>query len=75
MSLMDQLPWYENRRDLLNLYNFLNEIGLEPEMPDFLEKPDKWEDEYKIMEDNPDWNNYDSDQLDALSSQILGEDE
>lgn len=67
--------WYEKRRNLLNLYNFLNEIGLEPEMPDFLEKPNKWEDEFRLMEDNPNWNSYTSDELDELSSKILGGDE
>ena len=71
--MLDQeIPWYEKRTNLYNLYNFLNEIGLEPEMPDFLEKPNNWEDEFNLMNEHPEWNNYDSNQLDALASTILG---
>lgn len=70
---MTEELWYEKRRNLLNLYNFLTEIGLEPEMPDFLEKPNHYEDEWKLMTEHPDWNNYDTNRLDELASQVVGE--
>jgi len=68
-------PWYDKRGELLNLFNFLSEVGLEPEMPLYLEKPHKWEDEYQLMMEHPDWNNYDPSQLDALATKMLNADD
>ena len=73
---MTLLEWYDIRENLLELYNFLNAVDLPVEEYElFLEKPWKWDDEYRIMKDNPDWNNYDQDKLDKLQAHILGDED
>lgn len=74
-DLSNVLPWYDHRKDLLELFTFLTDIGLEPEMPLFLEKPEKWQKEYELMKMHPSWRDYSSDKLDDLSSRVLNIDD
>lgn len=73
--MTSEITWYDNRNNLVELWSFLTEVGLEPEMPDFLDKPYDYDTEFKIMEENPDWNNYSSEQLDELAVRISDESE
>lgn len=67
--------WYDNRMNLQHLAAFLDAVGLPVEDSDgvayFLEKPYKWQKEWDILQDYPDWNNYSTDAIEEIRSQIL----
>lgn len=66
--------WYDGRENLAELVSFLETCGTGIEdFLYFLEKPWKWEKEYKLMRQHPDWNNYDQTQIDELQDYIIEE--
>lgn len=70
-ELMAAQDWHNDRKELEKLYNFCDAAGLTPEMPAFIMNPERWNDEYALMQDHPEWPEYDEDQMAELEGKIL----
>lgn len=70
-ELMAAQDWHNDRKELERLYNFCDAAGLTPEMPRFIMSPENWNDEYALMQDHPDWPEYDEDQMAEIEAKIL----
>lgn len=71
-TVVKPLPWYDGRENLSELVNFLDALSIYIEdFAYFLEKPWKWENEYKLMRKHPNWNNYDQVRMQELYELIM----
>jgi hypothetical protein len=62
--------WYDDRKNLVKLYSFLDAIDCTPDMPNFIEDPAVFEEEWTLMQNNPDWPEYDEEQLEKLAAEL-----